>query len=205
MKRFAPLFSLLLSLLPVCLAAQSLTAHFNIGAGASYLVEHLDQRIDIQYGPLSTFAFGLSLGKETAYFRPRLELLNVNTGIWGRAWTDGSPIDGQVNSFTTLFSLEHLPKPRPRGMGYFMGMGYTHEQYDAGWFMARQEIRNFFSVTVGGIGYWELSPTFALELRPFFLWTDPASSFSPRGWSIAREDLSFLLQIGLRYTLSQAE
>ena len=58
------------------------------------------------------------------------------------------------------------------------------------------------SVNLSGIISSKLNENLTLQLEPTLLWTDPVNSFRESDkWEIAGEDLSILMQIGIKYKI----
>jgi hypothetical protein len=183
--------------------SQSFDIGFGLGTGTSYIFESKDESVDIDYAlPFSAFA-SLKYIPQSSYFDYKLNFQFINTGIVGRNWESGRPIDGEVSSFTTSLLLEHLNDNKTWNFGYNFGFGYTTENYIED--LDKRSLsyfRKFMSITISGLLSVKVSEKLSLQLIPSFIWTDPVNSFrSADKWYIAGEDLNFLAQIGISYRL----
>ncbi len=184
--------------------AQNLEVGFGLGTGSAYIFENTDSGIDIDYSlPFSSY-LDIKYSKPDSYFGLKLKFQYLNSAIEGRNWkSSNEPINGEVTSLTSMILLEHLKEDNKWNFGYNFGLGYTHQEF-------RQDLlnfspvvdRNFMSVNFSGIISSKLNDKLALQLEPTLLWTDPVGSFRESDkWQIAGEDLSILMQIGLKYKI----
>ncbi len=184
--------------------SQNLEVGFGLGTGSAYMFENTDSGIDIDYSaPFSSY-MDLKYSKPDSYFGLKLKFQYLNAGIEGKNWkSSNEPIDGDVTSLTSMILLEHLKEKNKWNFGYNFGFGYTHQEF-------RQDLinlspvvdRNFMSINFSGIISSKLNENLALQLEPTLLWTDPVSSLRESDkWEIAGEDLSILMQIGIKYKI----
>ena len=184
--------------------SQNLEVGFGLGTGSAYLFENNDSDVNIDYSaPFSSY-MDLKYSKPDSYFGLKLKFQYLNAAIEGRNWkSSNEPIDGDVTSLTSMILLEHLKENKQWNFGYNFGFGYTHQEF-------RQDLinsspivdRNFMSVNLSGIISSKLNENLALQLEPTLLWTDPVNSFRESDkWEIAGEDLSILMQIGIKYKI----
>ena len=108
-----------------------------------------------------------------------------------------------MSSLTTMLMLEHLKEDSTWNIGYQFGVGYTRQSF-------RQDLTDlspvieswYMSLAFSGLLSRKINDKFAVQLEPGLLWTDPVGSLrSSEQWQIAGEDLSVLVQLGVRYTL----
>ena len=169
------------------------------------MFENADNNIDIDYSlPISSY-LDLKYSKPDSYFGLKLKLQYLNSAIEGRNWkSSNEPIDGDVTSLTSMILLEHLKENSKWNFGYNFGFGYTHQEF-------RQDLinlspvvdRNFMSVSSSGIISSKLNNNLALQLEPTLLWTDLVGSFRESDkWQIGGEDVSILMQIGIKYKIN---
>ncbi|WP_019037785.1 hypothetical protein [Psychroflexus tropicus] len=198
------LSTLLLILLSQECKSQHFDVGFGVGSGAAYLVEANDNAVDISYAlPFSSY-LDLKFTPAESYFGLKLRFQYLNAGIEGENWKNfNQPIDGDVSSLTTLLMLEHLKDNQTWNLGYNFGVGYTYQSF-------RPDLTNltpalesrFMSFLFSGLLSRTINDQLAIQLEPGLLWTDPVGSFrSSEKWQIAGEDLSVLLQAGVRYKL----
>ena len=184
--------------------SQNLEVGFGLGTGSAYMFENADNNIDIDYSlPFSSY-LDLKYSKPDSYFGLKLKLQYLNSAIEGRNWkSSNEPIDGDVTSLTSMILLEHLKENSKWNFGYNFGFGYTHQEF-------RQDLinlspvvdRNFMSVSFSGIISSKLNNKLALQLEPTLLWTDLVGSFRESDkWQIGGEDVSILMQIGIKYKI----
>lgn len=184
--------------------SQNVEVGFGLGTGAAYMIENGDRNVDIDYSlPFSSY-LDLKYSRPDSYFGVKLKFQYLNAGIKGENWKSfNEPIDGDVTSLTSLILLEHLKEENKWNFGYNFGFGYTHQEF-------RQDLMNlspgvesnFMSVNVSGIISSKLTEKLALQIEPTLLWTDPVGSFRHSDkWQIAGEDVSILIQIGVKYKI----
>ena len=185
--------------------SQNLEVGFGLGSGSAYIFENADSNIDIDYSaPFSSY-LDLKYSNTESYFGLKLKFQYLNSGIKGRNWKSSNErIDGDVTSLTSMILLEHLKEKNKWNFGYNFGFGYTHQEF-------RQDLinlspvvdRNFMSINFSGIISSELYENLALQLEPTLFWTDPVASLRESDkWQIAGEDLSILMQIGIKYKIN---
>lgn len=184
--------------------SQNLEVGFGLGTGSAYIFENADSSIDIDYSaPFSSY-LDLKYSKPDSYFGLKLKFQYLNAGIEGKNWkSSNEPIDGDVTSLTSMILLEHLKEQNKWNFGYNFGFGYTHQEFRKDLINLSPVVdRNFMSFNFSGIISSKLNENLALQLEPTLLWTDPVSSFRESDkWEIAGEDLSILMQIGIKYKI----
>ncbi|WP_037318811.1 hypothetical protein [Salegentibacter sp. Hel_I_6] len=185
--------------------SQNLEVGFGLGTGSAYMYENSDSSIDIDYSlPFSSY-LDLKYSKPDSYFGLKLKFQYLNAGIEGRNWkTSNEPIDGDVTSLTSMILLEHLKEENTWNFGYNFGFGYTRQEF-------RQDltnlspavVSNFMSVNFSGIISSKLTENLALQIEPTLFWTDPVGSLRDSDrWQIAGEDVSILMQVGIKYKIN---
>ncbi len=192
-----------LLLLPLFSSAQNIHLSYGLGTGSAYVFENIDQGVDIDYSlPFATYA-GLKYSIPNAYFDVMLNFQYQNSGITGKSWKTGGSIEGEVSSFTSSVLLEHLEETKKWNFGYNFGLGYSNENYSPSLsYSVQSELRNYLSFTLSGIMSYQLSENLQLQMVPSLFWSDVVNSLrSSDHWNIAREDLSFLGQLGISYRL----
>jgi len=183
-------------------SAQSFEFELGIGSGQPYLIEHIDRSIDIEHGISANFYSSLIYRNSDSYFDLNLTFLNVNSTVEGTDWINELPLDGQVSTFTSFLSLEHLNEKGLVDIGYSFGLGYTREILYLSKISDIYSERNFTSLNISALVGKSFSDRIALNLRPMVIWTNPYNSFDSSDWSIASEDLSLLLNLGLSYRIN---
>ena len=184
--------------------SQHFDVGFGVGSGAAYLVEANDNAVDISYTlPFSSY-LDLKYTPAESYFGLKLRFQYLSAGIEGENWKNfNQPIDRDVSSLTTMLMLEHLKEDSTWNIGYQFGVGYTRQSF-------RQDLTDlspvieswYMSLAFSGLLSRKINDKFAVQLEPGLLWTDPVGSLrSSEQWQIAGEDLSVLVQLGVRYTL----
>lgn len=186
--------------------AQTLELGLGVGSGAAYLFENSDKSVNISYSlPFSSFA-DLKYSHPDRYFGGRLKFQYLNTGVEGDDWKSGmytDNVNGDVSSFTAMLLLEHLKTDKPWNFGYNFGIGYTNQKlrYDLVYHSYQIET-GYMSAALGGIINRKLTENLSLTIEPSLFWTDPVNSLrNSDKWQIAGEDLSILVQVGIRYKI----
>lgn len=180
--------------------AQSLSAGFDFGGGASYIVEHLQNDSYTNYSGSITASANVKFTPKDSYFGLRLNLLSVNTLFESNIPFWGIYTHGEVSSTTTSILLEHLSETKKWNLGYHFGLGYTNENYhEIDGKTTSSDIRNFMSLTVGGILAYQVSERSSINLTPSVLWTDPINTLRSDNWQHGREDISAFIQLGYTY------
>jgi len=184
--------------------SQTFEVGFGMGSGTTYLMENLDNGINIKYSvPFSSY-IDLKYAAAGKYFGAKLRFQYLNTGIQGNDWKNpGLAIDGEVTSLTTLILLEHLNSDQKWNFGYNFGFGFTNQQFRPDLINSSNAIESsFMSLSVSGILNKKINENFSFQIEPNLLWTDPVNSLrSNEKWQIAGEDISLLIQIGLVYKI----
>ncbi|MDT0676711.1 hypothetical protein [Autumnicola musiva] len=185
--------------------AQTFELGFGIGSGTAYLVENLDDGIDIDYStPLSSYV-DLKYSKSDKYFGAKLRLQYLNAGIRGSNWKGlNYNINGEVTSLTTLILLEHLKCNSKWNSGYNFGLGYTNQTFKPDLVNSINNIEStYLSINISGILNRKINENFSFQIEPNLMWTDPINSLRNREkWQIAGEDISMLIQLGLTYRIN---
>lgn len=190
-----------LLLFTIQLKAQSLSAGFEFGTGSSYMGENFESGNQIDFRASMTTGLNLKYTPHDSYFGLRLNVLYVSTLFYGHGlWN--SKYDGEISTVTTSILLEHLNEYKKINFGYNLGFGITRENYSSQelW-NRRSEVRNFMSISIGGILSYSLSERSNLNLSPSLLWTDPVNTFRTNNWYSGGEDISALIQLGYTYKL----
>ena len=185
--------------------AQDLEVGFGMGTGAAYMYEHNDSSIDIDYSlPFSSY-LDLKYSKPDSYFGLKLKFQYINAGIEGRNWKNSNePIDGDVSSLTSMILLEHLKDGNKWNFGYNFGFGYTRQEFRRDLInLSPAVVSNFMSVNFSGIISSKLNENLTLQMEPTLFWTDPVGSLRDSDkWQIAGEDVSILMQVGIKYKIN---
>ncbi len=184
--------------------AQTLDYSVSIGTGKTYIVEDWYNSVNVNYG------LPLSLVSEIIYspvdskWRCKLRLHSLESGCTGVNWVDGNQLDGYINSLTSSFLLEKATIKGSYSHGLSFGLGWTRETIQPLQTMpSEKDISRFPSIIIGEHFTWKLSDSFDFQLLPTILWQDPFKSIgyltSRRSANFAGEDLSFTMNVGIKY------
>jgi|WetSurMetagenome_2_1015567.scaffolds.fasta_scaffold23858_3 hypothetical protein len=201
------LFIIILSAsLPVF--SQNLEFSMSSGSGMAYIFENLDKKVNINYGvPISlTSAFKYTPGDSRWGLKLRLQFIEAS--IKGINWSSTSypEIDGFVYSWTTSFIIENNVPLTNSAYGYSFGLGITNETFSPvkndKWY---DEATKYPSLILGAHWDFRINSNLDFQILPTIMVQDPYRSIGylfgnvePR---IAREDLSIMINFGVRYIL----
>ncbi|SIS63034.1 hypothetical protein SAMN05421768_11613 [Chryseobacterium joostei] len=197
-------FTILLLAMYACLYGQSLEYTFNVGTGATYLVENYDRSININYKTPVSISTDLKFTPKNSNFGILLRYQFTGTGVDGSKWFDEfSPsFKAQVNDNSFILLIEYLKKSDKKiNFGANFGLGYTkqiisleNENYTR---------RNVFpSLHIGGIISCKINSKLSVKLQPGFQFFDPLNALSKNNYHFAKEDIHFLTQVGFSYLFS---
>ena len=176
------------------------------GTGKSYIFESIDNSINVNYSlPISLMTEFKYTPKEKSWGL-KLRLLHLQSTVAGENWVNKTPLHGYINSFTTSLLLENEITGRKFSYGLNFGLGVTKEtiqpqQYNP---FYKSSI-NYASVCLGAHLSHKFSKDFDFQIQPIILWQDPFKTIGiltgNRKANFAGEDLSIVINFGIRYTL----
>lgn len=202
------LISLLLLFVSLAANAQTLEFSMSTGSGKTYIFESFDRSVNVNYGmPLSlTSAFKYTPAESKWGLKLRLQF--VESSIKGINWssTSNPDIDGFVYSWTSSFIIENNIPATNSAYGISFGLGITNETLSPvkndKWY---DEITKYPSLILGAHWDFRLNNNLDFQILPIVMVQDPFRSlghlFGKMDARIAREDLSVLLNFGVRYNL----
>jgi hypothetical protein len=170
------------------------------------VVEGSDHSVDVRYGaPLSLLSEikYTSAGKSWG-IKGRVQWLQST--LKGMHWVYKTPLNGYYSSITTSILLEKEWAKKNFSYGANFGTGLTSETVQQQQYDAENAKRTIYpSISLGGHIAWSLSKDFDLQVQPVFLFQDPFKGmgvlWGKQNANLAGEDISLLLNIGLRYRI----
>ncbi len=176
---------------------------FETGTGKSYLFESINKNVDVRYGLPFSLATAIKYVPSKSQWGIKLQLIDLESTISGQNWQNGSSLDGYIKNTTIALLLEKEKETSKGTIGFNFGMGVSNEiiqplQIDP----TSKQKNTYMSILLGGILSRKLSNKFSLLVLPSFLWQDPFKSltvFGGRKANLADEDLSIIINFGIRY------
>jgi len=197
------LLAILLIGLSVWAKAQNVALGFAIGSGSAYYFENMDQGINVNFSSPIAMRFDIKYLPPNSYFDIKLRFQYLNSAISGQNWKTGNFMNGEVSTLTSLIILEHINNSKTLNFGYNFGLGYTKQNFLENLeYPTNPVLRNFVSANFSGLLSTKINKKLSIHLEPSLFWTDLVNTFrGAKNWQVAGEDLSFLLQLGIEYTL----
>lgn len=183
--------------------SQSLEFGFNVGTGSTYLVENSDKTVNINYKTPTTISTDLTFTLENSNFGVVVRYQFTGTSVDGNKWFDLSEsyFKARVNDNTFLLLLEYLKRNEKKlNFGANFGMGYTKQIIN----FENEDLstnNSFPSIQIGGLINYKLNNKLSLKLQPSFQFFDPINGLSNNKLNLAKEDIHFLMQLGISYQL----
>lgn len=203
MKQFFVAFLLCMT---VSVMGQKIDFGLSVGTGKSYLFESIDKSVKVNYGlPMSimTEAKFTPKGKKWGI---KLRLHSVESNLNGENWVNKTPLYGYINSLTTSLLLENEIQKNKYSFGCNLGFGLTKETIQPQQYNSTNKTEtNYSSFSLGGHITYKLNNDLDFQILPTFLWQDPFKCIGvltgSRRANFAEEDLTLLVNFGLRYRL----
>jgi hypothetical protein len=199
------IFGLLL-LLTIAANSQKLEFGLSVGTGKTYIFEDLDKNIQVDYYLPVSLASDLKFTPLNSRWGIKLRLNYIESAVDGINLPPNmaEPFEGYVSTWTTFLLLENEIIKDNSSYGFNFGLGYTDETLEIDvndpWNYYKN---NYPTVAFGGHYTYKMNDNFDFQLFPVILVQDPyrlidylTGIVDP---TIAREDLSILLNFGIRY------
>lgn len=180
----------------------------SIGTGKSYLFESIDKSVNVRYSLPMSLITELKFTPKDKNWGIMLRLNSIESTVTGQNWVNNTPLNGYINSFTTSLLLEKEIAKKKHSYGVNFGFGLTKEtlqpqQYDPG----TKTTQVYPSISVGGNIAFILNKDLDFQILPVLFWQDPFKSIGvltrSRTANLAGEDLTLLLNFGLRYRITK--
>jgi hypothetical protein len=185
--------------------SQQLDISLNSGSGKSYIFESFDKNIRVHYSTPVIISPQITWTPKNKTWGIGLRFQNVQSGISGINWMENTYLDGNINSFTTSLLLQKLVQKNKVNLGYTFGIGITKEIMQPVFWGDYKRYLVYPSISLSGIAEYSLSKDWAFQIQPLLFWQDPYNSVRvlshTKTASLAGEDLSAYLQIGIKYRL----
>ena len=200
------IYLLLFLLCTITSFAQKVDFSLSAGTGKVYIYESADKSVDVNYSlPLSLMS-ELKFTPRQKNWGLKLRVQNIQSTITGVNWMTYKPLNGYINSLTTSLLLENDIVKKNFSYGFNFGLGVTKETIQRQQNNPDDKVSSSYaSFNLGGHFSYSLSPDFDLQLLPTLLCQDPFKSMGVitgnRRANFAGEDLSALINIGIRYKL----
>ena len=189
--------------------AQKLDFGISAGTGKSYIVEDMDNTVNVSYGPVVSMMSELKYTPKGKNWGVKLRLHNIESTVMGTNWMNKTPLDGYINSFTTSLLLENELKLKRASFGFNTGFGLTKETIQPLQFVPDRMTKNYTSISLGTYLCFRMGRSFNFQIQPTLLWQDPFKSIGTltdmRTANFAGEDLTAVINIGVRYRLYKGE
>lgn len=198
------ILSLTIALISFNLHAQDIEFGISSGTGFAYIVENSDKSVDVNYRSPFVISSSLKYIPKNSNLGLKLVYQNLESKVHGVDWQYGSffriPFEGSVENRTLVLGIEYIKEVNKLNFGYHIGVGHTNERinFDQRGINYRQN--SFMVLNLGGLMQYSLTQNLSLTAEQSFLWNDPIRSFS-NYYKLAGEDLSFLIQIGIKYKI----
>jgi hypothetical protein len=185
--------------------AQKLDFGLSAGTGKSYIIEDLDNSVNVAYGmPLSLMS-ELKYTPKGKKWGVKLRLHNIESTVMGTNWTDHTSLDGYANTFTASLLLENEVKLKRASYGFSAGLGLTKETIQPLQYYNYKVTNNYTSISLGSYLCLRMGKSFNFQIQPVLLWQDPFKSIGVitkmRNANFAGEDLTAVINVGVRYRL----
>jgi hypothetical protein len=190
----------------LCATAQKLDFSLSAGSGKTYTFESIDKTVNVNYGlPLSLMT-EIKFTPKHKTWGVKARVHQLQSTLAGENWVKKTPLDGYINSLTTSLLIENEIVKNQFSYGFNFGLGMTKEiiqpqQYSS----FDRSTATYSSVVLGGHLSYKLSRDFDFQVQPTLLWQDPFKSIgvltARRKANFAGEDLSAVVNFGIRYTL----
>ncbi len=181
---------------------------FSIGTGKSYLFESVDKSVNVKYSLPVSLMTEIKYTPNDHNWGLKLRLSSIESTVTGQNWVNNTSLNGYISSLTTSLLLENEIAKEKYSYGFNFGFGLTKEtlqpqQYDP----TTKMNTDYTSISVGGNVSFKLSKDFDFQILPVLFWQDPFKSIGvltrSRTSNLAGEDLTLLLNFGLRYRLTK--
>jgi hypothetical protein len=188
--------------------AQKLEFGLSVGTGKTYIIEDLDKSIEVEYYLPVSFASDLKFTPFNSKWGIKLRLNYIESAVEGINLPPNmaEPFDGYVSTWTTFLLLENEILKDYSSYGFNFGLGFTDEILEIDVKDPWNYYRNKFpTLALGGHYTFKLNDNFDIQILPIFLVQDPYRLIDYLGGivdpTIAREDLSILINFGIRYNI----
>lgn len=166
-------------------------------------MENSDKTVNINYKTPTTISTDLTFTLENSNFGVVVRYQFTGTSVDGNKWFDLSEsyFKARVNDNTFLLLLEYLKRNEKKlNFGANFGMGYTKQIIN----FENEDLstnNSFPSIQIGGLINYKLNNKLSLKLQPSFQFFDPINGLSNNKLNLAKEDIHFLMQLGISYQL----
>lgn len=193
--------------LSISINAQQLDFSISAGTGKNYFFESIDKSVDVNYGlPLSLMT-ELKFTPQGKKWGIKLRVHNVQSTVTGQNWSKNLSLNGYINILTTSLLLENEIVKKAHSYGFNFGFGLTKETLQPQQYSNYTETVNYPSLSLGGHLTYKLNNELSFQILPTLLWQDPFKSIGAitgkRKANFADEDLTMLINFGVRYRLSK--
>lgn len=198
----------LLVLTTIAANAQTLEFGLSIGSGKTYIFEDTDKSIEVDYYLPLSLVSDLKFTPGNSDWGIKLRLHYLESAVEGINLppNPAESFEGYVSTLTTFLLLENEIIKGNSSYGFNFGLGFTDETLEIDVNDPWNYYKNKFpTLALGGHFTFKMNDNFDFQLLPIILVQDPyrmidylTGTVDP---TIAREDLSILINFGIRYNL----
>ncbi len=195
-------FTVFLLVVSLSSYSQSFEFGFGLGTGSNYIIENTDKTIDVSYKMPSSVYTNLKYTPKNSNIGVLLRYQYTNTSASGQKWFEqNQTLDAIVNDNSLFLLVEYIKRTDAKlSFGGNFGIGYTKQIID--FISEKYSTENTIpSINFSGIFEYHLSNKLGIKLQPSFQFFDPINSLKIKRYNFAKEDIGFLVLLGVSYKL----
>ncbi len=195
-------FAIFLLMVSISSYSQSFEFGFGLGTGSNYIVENADKTVNVNYKMPASVYTDLKYTPKNSNIGILLRYQYTNTSVKGQKWFKRNQVlDAIVNDNSLFLLVEYIKRTKRKlRFGGNFGIGYTKQVID--FISEKYSAENTMpSINFSGILEYRLNSKLGIKLQPSLQFFDPINGLKIKHYNFAREDIGFLVLLGVSYKL----